>query len=176
MDVAFSQTRSETKSRAAPDDQKDSAAVVELHRGRWSGIRLAPRARSVIGRTLGQRKVVEWMLGYLGASFIVLEATDILGAIWGWSLVTQKVLCLVIALGFLPTLVVAWYHGAKGPQRPTLVEILLLAVLLLGSGAVLWRASLSGWGEATADEGSTSVVDGAPVSVAECIDPQSSGS
>lgn len=91
---------------------------------------------------LQDRKVVRWMMAYVGVAWMVLQAVDVLSDIWNWSLNAQKAVCLALILGFLPALVLAWHHGERGRQRMTGLEVLLLAGLLLGSGAVLWRVWL----------------------------------
>ena len=96
---------------------------------------------------LRERKVVQWMLAYLGGTWMVLEATDVLSEIWGWPLIAQRTICLSLGLGSLPALVLAWYHGEKGRQRMTVLEILMLAGILVGSGTVLWRTCVSQWRE-----------------------------
>ena len=41
-------------------------------------------------------------------------------------------------LGVPIVLVLAWYHGDRGHQRPLRTEIAILALLLLAGGAGLW--------------------------------------
>ena len=50
----------------------------------------------------------------------------------------QRALHLLIAVGFLVTLVLGWYHGERGRQRVSGAEILIIA-MLLAIGAVLLR-------------------------------------
>jgi hypothetical protein len=89
---------------------------------------------------LKDRKVVQWTLGYLGATWLILQAMDVLSDIWGWSLAAQQVVCLTLALGLPPAVVIAWCHGEQGRQKMTLPEALVLGCLFLASAAVLWGA------------------------------------
>ena len=38
----------------------------------------------------------------------------------------------LVAWGIAVSGVVAWFHGEKGPQKPTLVEVALIGALVLG--------------------------------------------
>jgi adenylate cyclase len=45
----------------------------------------------------------------------------------------------VVVIGFFITLVLAWYHGEKGSQRVTGIELLMLAgALTIGGVALMW--------------------------------------
>ncbi|MDA3912959.1 hypothetical protein [Oleiagrimonas sp.] len=45
----------------------------------------------------------------------------------------------LIALGFVVTLVLAWYHGERGQQRVTGVELLILAGVFAIGGFLIWH-------------------------------------
>jgi eukaryotic-like serine/threonine-protein kinase len=73
---------------------------------------------------------------------IVSSATVVGGSLLGLVLAAMQVEMLPRAAGWLTANlvgwgiavsgVVAWFHGEKGPQKPTLVEIVLVAALVLG--------------------------------------------
>jgi high-affinity Fe2+/Pb2+ permease len=44
------------------------------------------------------------------------------------------------AIGFVATLVLAWYHGVHGRQKVSATEGLILAALLAVGGGMLWQA------------------------------------
>jgi protein kinase/serine/threonine-protein kinase len=50
---------------------------------------------------------------------------------WGISPALQRTIHLLLLLGLLVTLVLAWYHGEKGQQRVSGPELLLLTAVLL---------------------------------------------
>ena len=93
---------------------------------------------------LRQRKIVQWALAYLAGAFALLQAVDIIGQRFGWPEMIVRVLIVVLAVGFLAALVLAWYHGERGEQRVGGVEISLLALLLALGGGILWRVAVSG--------------------------------
>ncbi len=88
---------------------------------------------------LKQRKVAPWLLGYIAGAWLLLQALDI--AIQNFDLphLVFRAAVALLAAGFLAALVLAWYHGEKGAQRVTGLEVLLLAVLALAgvAGSVL---------------------------------------
>ncbi len=93
---------------------------------------------------LRQRKIVQWALAYLAGAFALLQAVDIVGQRFGWPDILVRVLIVVLAVGFCAALVLAWYHGERGEQRVSGVEISLLALLLAIGGGILWRVAATG--------------------------------
>lgn len=87
---------------------------------------------------LRDRKFIQWTAAYLGAAWLVLQLTDILTQTWGWSLLLQQIVSLVVGLGVMPALVVAWYHGEKGRQEICATECAVVAATIMGSVMVVW--------------------------------------
>lgn len=82
--------------------------------------------------------MVQWIVAYLSAAWLILQVVDVVGEQFAWPTVLERVITVALAAGFLPAAVVAWYHGEKGHQRVTRTEgILLTALVLLGAGAVV---------------------------------------
>ena len=76
---------------------------------------------------LKERKLVQWALAYLAGAWAFLESVDLVGGQFGWPARLTQSLFVLAAIGFLVTLVLAWYHGEKGRQRVSGMELLLLA-------------------------------------------------
>ncbi len=100
-------------------------------------------AAVVLLRRLRERQIVQWMLGYLAAAWFLLQAMDVLGEIWMWSLLAQQAISLVLGIGVLPAMVVAWYHGEKGRQRICAMEVTLLAASIMGLVVAVWSYCFS---------------------------------
>src|SRR5436305_2043845 len=90
---------------------------------------------------LKQRKLVQWTLAYVAAAFGLLQGIDIVAQRFGWPEQTMRLVIIALVIGFFGTLVIAWYHGERGAQRVTGVELVILALLLAVGGGVLWRFS-----------------------------------
>jgi TolB-like protein len=88
---------------------------------------------------LKNRKIVQWSLAYLAGAFALLQGLDIVGQQFDWAEGVRRGITMVLALGFLVALVLAWYHGERGAQRVTGTELLILTLLLAVGGGVLWR-------------------------------------
>ena len=88
---------------------------------------------------LKQRKLVQWALAYIAAAFTLIQAIDVVAQRFGWPDLLERVLILVLVLGFFVTLVLAWYHGEKGAQNITGTELVILALLLAVGGGLIWR-------------------------------------
>ncbi len=88
---------------------------------------------------LKQRKLVQWSLAYGASSFAFIQVLDVVAQRFGWPDRLEKLLILALAIGFFVTLVLAWYHGERGHQRATGMELVILALLLAIGGGLLWR-------------------------------------
>jgi TolB-like protein/Flp pilus assembly protein TadD len=87
---------------------------------------------------LRRRKVVQWGVAYAAAAWTLLQGLEYLSETFHWSELIRPFVTLTLILGLPVALVVAWYHGDRGQRRITAVELVILAVLLAASGAVLW--------------------------------------
>lgn len=81
-----------------------------------------------------ERKIVQWALTYLAGAWLVLQVVDVLGGMYGWPDSLVRSIPVMLVAGFLATLVLAWYHGEKGAQRISGVELSILATLLAIAG------------------------------------------
>ena len=80
---------------------------------------------------LRQRKLGQWTLAYLAAAWLVYDVLSLIGQNFDWPKLVLQVITVLLAIGFLATLVLAWYHGEKGRQRVGGAELLMLAALLV---------------------------------------------
>src|SRR6185437_12230840 len=90
---------------------------------------------------LKQRKLVQWALAYAAGAFALLQGVDMVAAKFGWPDAIERGLIIAACAGFFITLLLAWYHGERGAQRVSGIELLLLALLLAVGGAFMWRFS-----------------------------------
>ena len=88
-----------------------------------------------LGQRLRQRKLVQRGLAYLAGAFVVFQTVEVLAEPWGISAGMQRVIHILLLVGFFVQLIIAWYHGEKGRQRISGPELLMLASLLLIAGA-----------------------------------------
>jgi serine/threonine-protein kinase len=86
---------------------------------------------------LKERKLVQWALAYLAGAWVLFEVADAVGGRWNLPDVLFQGLAVVLAIGFFVALVVAWYHGEKGRQRVSGLELLMVAALLVIAGVAL---------------------------------------
>jgi hypothetical protein len=93
--------------------------------------------RALLAR-VRRTKLGQWMLGYFAFAWLALQMTDALREIWSWPLGLPRGITLALALGALPTAVVAWYHGEQGRQKVCAVELASICALLVASTWVIW--------------------------------------
>jgi adenylate cyclase len=89
-------------------------------------------------RRLQQRKLAQWAVAYAAAAFALVQGVDIFAQRFGWPDAIERGLLIACVVGFFTVLVVAWYHGERGAQRVSNMEISILTVLLLIGGGALW--------------------------------------
>jgi TolB-like protein len=77
-----------------------------------------------------ERKIVQWTVAYLATAWLVIQLVDVLGARWGVTTTMARIVDVMLILGFFVTLVIAWYHGERGQQRISSVELIIIAALL----------------------------------------------
>ncbi|WP_158882186.1 hypothetical protein [Rhodanobacter sp. L36] len=113
---------------------------------------------TTLWQRLKQRKMVQWTLAYVAAAFALLQGVDIVAQRFGWPDAIERILIIVICIGFVITLLLAWYHGEQARQRVTGTELVIIA-LVLGFGAVLlWRVAGTS-SKATMASGSSATPD-----------------
>src|SRR5450432_1877735 len=90
---------------------------------------------------LKQRKIVQWAVAYIAASFALLQGIDIVANRFDWPPQTIRLVILAMIVGFFVTLLLAWYHGERGAQRVSGTELIILGLILAVGGGFLWRFS-----------------------------------
>jgi len=106
---------------------------------------------------LKQREIVQWALAYAAFWFALLQGIDIVATRFNWPDSIERYFILALTIGFCVMLVLAWYHGERGAQRVSSMEIMILALLLAIGGGFIWR-----FGPAVAGHTHTLAVQSAP--------------
>ncbi len=88
---------------------------------------------------LRQRKLVQWALAYAAAAWVLLQVLGLSVDSYDWPGWIMRLAIGAALLGFVVTLVLAWFHGERGQQRVSAAELLVLALVLSIGGALLWR-------------------------------------
>ena len=86
---------------------------------------------------LKERKLVQWALAYLAGAWVLLQVLDVLGDTYAWPSDLLRSIPVLLAIGFLAALVLAWYHGEKGQQRVSGPELLMISALLVIASAAV---------------------------------------
>ena len=116
---------------------------------------------------LRERKLVQWALAYVAASFALIQVLDIVAQRFGWPEQTVRFVIVAMCVGFFATLVIAWYHGERGAQRVSGAELLILTLLLAIGGAAIWRlAPRSNEGALASNDASPATAPADPKSIA----------
>ena len=97
------------------------------------------RKRDGIWYALRRRKVVQWGIAYVAGALGLLQVLENVGDAFGWPGELRQIAILVLLTGLPVVLVIAWYHGDRGDQRVTGVELAIIAAVFVVGGGVLWR-------------------------------------
>ena len=99
---------------------------------------------------LRRRKVVQWGILYVAASWSFLQGFEFLSDTYAWPHEFQQLATLALLIGLPIVLVLAWYHGDRGQQRVTTAEFAIITLLLLIGGGALafYQRNIEGDGEA----------------------------
>ena len=88
---------------------------------------------------LRQRKMAQWALAYAAGAWVLLQVLGLAADSYEWPRIVMRVGFGIVVLGFVATLVLAWYHGERGQQKVGGTELLILALLLGVGGGLLWQ-------------------------------------
>jgi serine/threonine-protein kinase len=80
--------------------------------------------------SLRERRLVQWVLAYMAAAWLVFQAIEVLADPWSLPTSLQRSIHILLVVGFFLILVLAWYHGERGRQRVSGPELLMIAALL----------------------------------------------
>ena len=86
---------------------------------------------------LKERKLFQWALAYLAGAWLVFQGIEVLAEPWNLSQSIIRAIHVLLGIGFILALVLAWYHGERGRQRVSGPELLMVAALLVIAGAAL---------------------------------------
>jgi TolB-like protein len=92
---------------------------------------------------LRRRKVVQWGLGYVAVAWGLVQALEFAVATFRWPEAITRVGAVVAVTGVPVAITLAWFHGDRGQQRATRLEIVILAAMLAVGGFVARQVASS---------------------------------
>jgi hypothetical protein len=66
---------------------------------------------------LKQRKMVQWVLAYAAGAWVLLQVLAMVSGSYGLPTLMMRLAFGVIGVGFVVTVLLAWYHGERGEQK-----------------------------------------------------------
>ncbi|HSM05719.1 MAG TPA: hypothetical protein VK858_13975 [Longimicrobiales bacterium] len=95
-----------------------------------------------------ERKLVQWTAAYVVSAFAILQVTDLLMGIFPWPQAVQQTLFVLLLFGLPTAVVIAWFHGEKGRQRVSFLEVVLITVITVAGVAAANAVARRGSGSA----------------------------
>jgi len=97
------------------------------------------RAGEDLWAKLRRRKVVQWGLTYLAGAWGLLQGIGFTADAFAWPSALKQIALLLLLIGLPIVLVIAWYHGERGEQGVTRIELTIITLLFLLGGGLFWR-------------------------------------
>ena len=94
---------------------------------------------SSIWHRLRRRKVVQWGLAYAAGAWGLLQGLQFLAEAFDWPSRVLQLGTVAALIGLPIVLVLAWYHGDRGQQRVSRIELTIVTLLFLIGGGLFWR-------------------------------------
>jgi TolB-like protein len=91
---------------------------------------------------LKQRKLVQWVLAYAAGAWALLQLLELASGTYSLPALVMRLAFGAIGVGFVVTLLLAWYHGERGEQKVSSTELILIALVLVVGGALVWRINM----------------------------------
>jgi TolB-like protein/Tfp pilus assembly protein PilF len=88
---------------------------------------------------LRRRKVVQWGIAYAAGAWGLLQGLQFLAEAFAWPSHVLRLGAVTALIGLPIVLVLAWYHGERGEQRVSRVELAIVTLLFLIGGGLFWR-------------------------------------
>jgi TolB-like protein len=103
----------------------------------------APQSGERAWDALRRRKVVQWGLGYVAVAWGIVQALEFAVATFHWAEAITRVGAVLAVAGLPVTITLAWFHGDRGHQRATRLELVVLAAVLAVGGVVARQVAIS---------------------------------
>jgi TolB-like protein len=88
---------------------------------------------------LRRRKMGQWGVAYVAGAWGFLQGLQYVSGLMKWPDQPQRLTGLLLLIGLPIVLVIAWYHGDRGEQRVTRIELAILTLLFLTGGGLFWH-------------------------------------
>jgi TolB-like protein len=99
----------------------------------------AKRSPREVWDRIKHHKLVQWTLAYLAIAYTLLHGAEMLAGSLSWPHGWVRLFSLLLILGVPIVVTLAWYHGARGQQRASGTEVMIISILLAIGGTLLWR-------------------------------------
>jgi adenylate cyclase len=104
---------------------------------------LPPTPSEPMWIALRRRKVVQWSLGYIAVVWGLLQGLEFAVGTFDWPAVITRLGAVAALFGLPVTIALAWFHGDRGEQRATRLEVAILLGIIAVAGFVGQRVYVS---------------------------------
>src|SRR5262249_38071264 len=97
-----------------------------------------PQADEGVWTRLRRRKLVQWSIAYVAGAWALLQGVQFLSDAYDWPHGVLRVAILALVVGLPIVMTLAWYHGDRGQQRVSGIDITIVGVLFPRGGGAVW--------------------------------------
>jgi TolB-like protein len=101
-------------------------------------------SRSPVLQEARDRRLGRWVLAYLASAWALVEATSLVAEQFHWPQAVERSVTVLAFFGFFVTLILAWFHGGRGKQAVSRLELGLLASVLALAGITVAQIGIGG--------------------------------
>jgi TolB-like protein/lipopolysaccharide biosynthesis regulator YciM len=83
-------------------------------------------------------------VAYAGGAWLLLQLLALVAQPFAWPDLVMKAAIIIVGVGFVAVLVLAWFHGEKGQQKASGVELLMLGALCIVAAVAVMIVSRNG--------------------------------
>lgn len=105
---------------------------------------MADDTKVALLQRLRERRIFRWGIAYAGAAWVLLQVAELVFGIFDWPTVYLRWTTVALTGGFFAMLILVWFHGERGQQKASALEIVLLVLITIATAGVIRYSNLSG--------------------------------
>jgi hypothetical protein len=106
----------------------------------------APLPKPSLWERIKHRKLVHWLAAYGAAAYTLLHGVEMVVSGFAWPHVVVSITTAVMLLGAPVAALIAWFHGERGLQKVSGMELAIFTLMGVIAGSVLWAVARDGAG------------------------------
>src|ERR1700704_4980018 len=86
---------------------------------------------SLLWRRINDHKIAQWSVAYVALAYGVQHGVTLTSEAFDWPHAVERISMLLLPLGLLVVMTLAWYHGERASRRISGPELTIISILLV---------------------------------------------